>query len=258
MKLRYIAIWADYQFDDKLEKKIRVQFDDNTRFICNYLSKAVRKLKIETDSYTMLGIVLHPTTGGIHVNEIDKCLIVHLCYTIDDYKVLYGLTNLTSRYEYYLSLLQRGYEMAVAGGHEEICIVKLLQLHEQFRALGYKNEWLWKKRQLKDKGLYIYFKCYFTTFDFQLELEAYTLKTKELLVKETVFQTPPDEICYAKDLRKVLYEQDKIVILDFCDYPMFEIDLPKLCQGECHVTYLDEGLKRRIQKYPKEIAGITW
>lgn len=154
MKLRYIAIWADYQFGVSFGEESRIQFNDNTRFICNYLSKAVRKLNIETSLYRMFAVELHPATEGIRVSEVDKCIIVRLRYTQKDLSVLRSLSDLTSRYEYYLSLLQRGYELAVAKGYTDICILKLLYLHEQFRANGYKNEWLWKKRLLRDKGLY--------------------------------------------------------------------------------------------------------
>ena len=258
MKLRYIALWCCNELDNTLGEDFTFLFDFNSRFIANYLSKAVRKLKIETDLYKMLSITLTPFRNSVEIHDWDQALSIKIQFTPTDKEYLLSLTKLEDRFEYFLSLLEQGYQMAVDAGHSEIRIDQLLQLHETFRSGNYKNEWLWKKKQIKDKGIYIFFNCYFTTFDFKLVLDVYDLKKTKKICSGVIMQTPPDETFYDKDFRKLVITDDKIIILDFLDYPNFCINIPELLQGKVVSNCVNQDTAEYLGKAPKTIAKITW
>ena len=107
-------------------------------------------------------------------------------------------------------------------------------------------------------GIYIYLNCYFTTFDFRLELEAYDLKSKGLVTKGVILQTPPNELCYDYKFKQITIEQDKLIILDFLSHPRFEVNLRDLSNGKFNVKYLREkDIDEKIKDFDK-IQSITW
>lgn len=258
MKLRYIALWCCNELDNTLGEDFTFLFDFNSRFIANYLSKAVRKLKIETGLYKMLSITLTPFGNSVEIHDWDQALSIKIQFTPKDKEYLLSLTKLEDRFEYFLSLLEQGYQMAVDAGHTEICIDQLLQLHETFRSGNYKNEWLWKKKQLRDKGIYIFFNCYFTTFDFKLVLDVYDLKKTKKICSGIIMRTAPDELCYDKDFKKLVITDEKIVILDFLGYPNFSINIQELTHGKVTSCCLNKDTAELLEKGHKIITKITW
>ena len=257
MKLRYISIHFNFSTKHVYED-IAFIFESNVRFICNYLSKTVRKLKIETGAYKMLSINLTPLEDSVEIHDWDQVLSIKIHFAPKDKEHFLSLTKLEDRFEYFLSLLEQGYQMAVDAGYSEICIDKLLQLHETFRSGNYKNEWLWKKKQIKDKGIYIFFNCYFTTFDFKLVLDVYDLKKTKKICSGVIMQTLPDEICYDKDFRNLVITDDKIIILDFLNYPNFCINIQELVQGQVISCCVNKDTAELLEKASKKIAEITW
>ena len=229
-------------------------FDFNARFICNYLSKAVRPLKIIGDGmYKMISVEICSGESSWKLNDYLEVLDIHLNLSGDEQLKYNSMRILEDRYEFYLSCLQRAYEYA--GQYVNVPQKELLQLHQQFREGGYKNEWIWFKKPLKEYGIYIILRCKFTTFDFTLNLEAYDIKKTTLMVEGKVFRTSPDELCYDYKFKKVTFENDTMRILDFLGHPNFAINLNKLKEGYFNVEYL-----RKVGKDDdKEIIdSITW
>ena len=258
MRVRYITLhirwphesgFPDEDFNDK--------FNWNARFISNYLSKAVRKLNIETDgTYNMISV--NPDAKKNHCKIVSEFVLKNdILVSNEEIERYCQMNNLTDRYEFYLSLLERGYLQA-QGFKESVPMEALLSLHQQFREGGYKNEWLFKKKLLRNFGIYIYLNCYFTTFDFSLELEVYDLKTKALVTKGIILQTPPDEICYDYKFKQISIMHDKLIILDFLAHPRYEVDLRDLSDGKFNVKYLKEkDIDEKIKDFDK-IQSITW
>ena len=156
MHLRYINLSPDYEYE-KSEHEFRVRFLSNVQFINSYLNGLVKKLNIVTSTYTMLAIILHPSQEGCEEWKCAKSLSVYIRYNKEDIAYLNTLTDLFERFEYYLSLYEKGYRIAIASGYNEIPLDALLQIHEQFRKDGYENKWLWKKKLLREDDIYISF-----------------------------------------------------------------------------------------------------
>lgn len=238
MKLRYIRLIAEDLNNDIDSKDFLPYFDFNCCFVSNYLSKAIRKLHIETeDSYKMILVDLSFKRSSCKVSRITNVLYIHLPVLREEMEHYKRMKNLEERYEFYLSLLERGYKFASTV--KKIPMESLLMLHQQFRENCYKNEWLFKKKQVRDLGLYLFLKCYFTTFDFHLELEAYDLKQKELFCKGVILRTYPDEIGFRKIFEQIVIEDKQLIILDFLSHPSFKIDLIKIRNGEFNVNQIE-------------------
>ena len=228
-------------------------FDFNARFICNYLSKAVRPLKIIGDGmYKMISVEICSGESSWKLNDYLEVLDIHLHLSGDEQLKYNSMHILEDRYEFYLSCLQRAYEYA--GQYVNVPQKELLQLHQQFREGGYKNEWIWLKKPLKEYGIYIILRCKFTTFDFTLNLEAYEKKTS-LIAEGVIFRTAPDEIYFNREFKKISFVNDMLYIFDFIGHLNFAINLNELKEGYLKVDYFGD-----VEKNDREniIKRITW
>ena len=190
--------------------------------------------------------------GYIDNDEYLQLVKVFTPFSNDEMLALINTKDFKTRIEMYLSVLERGYR--IASEYYDIQIDKLLELHRQFREGGYKHEWLFKKKPIKEYGIYVFFNCYFTTIDFRLELEVYDIKKTQLLTKGVVFRTAPDRIHFGKDFNKgIEIDNDKMYLLDFLEKRAFEFDLDKLSKGEFNVIQLSE-----VRDYTEIIDRINW
>ena len=229
-------------------------FDFNARFICNYLSKAVRPLKIIGDGmYKMISVEICSGESSWKLNDYLEVLDIHLNLSGDEQLKYNSMRILEDRYEFYLSCLQRAYEYA--GQYVNVPQKELLQLHQQFREGGYKNEWIWLKKPLKEYGIYIILRCKFTTFDFTLNLEAYDIKKTSLIAEGVIFRTAPDEIYFNREFKKISFVNDMLYIFDFIGHLNFAINLNELKEGYLKVDYFGD-----VEKNDREniIKRITW
>ncbi len=257
MKLRYLDLRID-RFNDRYysdEKRFAYNFSSNCRFIANYLSKAIRKYKIENNiGINMLSIRLTPDENHIKIWESDCTLEVFLHYTKEDMEKLMLVKNRQERFDAYLELYERGYRYAREQGFE-VGQDTLLALHRDFRENGYRNEWLWKKKLFRELDLYVFFKCAFTTTDFTLSIEVLNAKKNVVKLKEVLFRTRPDEFSFDKDFRNMIIKDNRIIITDFLDHPFFSISIDKLQEG---VLSIDDCGHDLLHKYDEEIKQIEW
>ena len=215
MNLRYIYTGIHNTSPTEYTKDQDYCWDFNTNFISDYLSRKVRKLKIDVPEFNMLNITVCKRPKMKHdLYAFLKSLNVYLPFSQGDMDNLTRITNFTERIEAYLSIYEKGYYLA--NEYCDIPVGILLGLHQQFREEGYRHEWLFKKKIIKEYGIYVFFKCYFTSIDFRLELEVYNQKPTILLTKGVVLQKLPDWICFGKDFNKgIQIDGNKMYLLDF-------------------------------------------
>lgn len=275
-KIYYIALDRIWKYPYPVDMSA---FRGNTRFISNYLSKAVRPLKlIGNGLYNMIGVTVTSDESKVGLVS-DKSVQIFLHISNDELIAYKSMINLKDRYEFYLSCLERGYKLAAA--EYNIPVDELLKLHQQFRDGSYKNEWIWKEKSLREYGLYLIFRCQFTTFDFTLSLEVYDLKKTHLITKGLIIRRAPYEVSYdwvfskialsnstaikndifyydknLGDCHKIInIEKDTLYILDEFSNPEFAINLIKLQNGVFNVSYLlDIGKDDEDEKIKK----VTW
>ena len=255
MNLRYIYTGIHNTSPTEYTKDQDYCWDFNTNFISDYLSRKVRKLKIDVPEFNMLNITVCKRPKMKHdLYAFLKSLNVYLPFSQGDMDNLTRITNFTERIEAYLSIYEKGYYLA--NEYCDIPVGILLGLHQQFREEGYRHEWLFKKKIIKEYGIYVFFKCYFTSIDFRLELEVYNQKQTILLTKGVVLQKLPDWICFGKDFNKgIQIDGNKMYLLDFLEERAFEFDLEQLSNGIFNVKVLGYNATRDSSEY---LNRINW
>lgn len=258
MNIRYIVLHQLLGNKNEYHNYCNDNFLYNTRFIANYLSKAIRKLKIETPNFRMISVSIGKAPKQeIDLSECFSTLTANVQFSQKQMDKLVGITDYNTRAEQYLRLLEQGYE--IANRYYDIQIDKLLNVHQEFRNGGYKNEWLFKKKIIKNYGIYVFFKCYFTAFEFRLELEVYDQKQTHLITKGVVYRTGPDEIFFSKDFNKgIEIDGNKMYLLNFLDKRAFGFNLDLLSEGEFNLVYLDKFLIEWQPKHIQIIQRVTW
>jgi hypothetical protein len=236
MNLRYIALYMDY--DAGFKDPFRDNFNLKSRFISNFLSVQIRKLKIQTDgTFKMIGV--SPSIDPKHICRIvgEKSLQARTGFD----KVKYEQLTELERYGYYLQLLEEGYR--ICAQHKDIPLKQLLNLHQQFRDNNYKNEWLQKRRVFKSVGIEATLSCHFTSFDFQLILTVIDLKSKKELVSGMVIRTLPDEVCFSPLFKDIKIDGKELIITEYADRPKFKFQLTDVFNGVFSYQVTDFGLK---------------
>lgn len=255
-KIRYISLHLEHN-NALLSDDLRIQFNENSRFVSNYLSKAVRKLNLESfnGDLRMYSINPHnaePTHRFTYSVDYVDVVKVSPYLSPDAMSKYYQMKELVPRYEFYLSLLEEGYRMAepLTGIPAEA----LIGLHQQFRELGYRNEWTVKKMLIREYGIGINLTACFTTVDYHLELTVFDAKSKEHLSKTVIYRTPPYEVCYEKDIRKVYAQDGFLYIDDFLNRHFLRMSLADICKGKVVAERLIPG----GEDYEESIQRITW
>lgn len=216
------------------EELLSYRFHFNSRFISNYLSRELRKKAVFSGGdYSMIHVVLDKHSH-YKESQVFHSLDVHLPLSNQEFIRYNSLSELKDRYEWCLSFIEQSF--LIVSKKRGIPVKVLLSLNESFRENDYRNEWLFKRIKVNAFGLDIYLKCYFTTFDFRLELEAYDLNHTTIKTKGVVLRTMPDEICFKKEFRTVEVREECLLIKDFLGNDSFEISLDQLGNGEFHVT----------------------
>lgn len=236
MNLRYIALYIDY--DSGYKDPFRDNFNLNARFVSNYLSVQIRKLKIQTDgTFNMISVA--PSKDIKHVCRIvgEKSLQTRITFEEDKYEQMTEF----ERYEYYLQLLEEGY--GICAQYKEIPLEQLIYLHQKFRDNNYKNEWLHKKKKFKEHGIEVVLNCVFTSSDFRLVITILDIKTQRELTTGTIIRTLPDEVCFEKLFKDVIIEDNELIITEYQDRPKFKFSLKDIFEGKLSFEVLEVGLE---------------
>jgi hypothetical protein len=218
MNLWYVNIWLNPETG--YNEDYRYEFTLHTRFISNYFSKQIRKQRFVTDG-TFNMISVNPTP-----KKLEECKIVPVdslnVYVPFD-KQRYEQTKGTTDCDYYLELLEKGFEKA--SKCKEIPLSSLCNLIDDFRKNSCKNEWQHKKKRFKEQDIEVILNCFFTTLDFRLVATINQVSTKKELCSGTLIRTEPDEIYFSKIFKDILIDEENIIITDTSDSPRILINL---------------------------------
>jgi hypothetical protein len=234
MKLWYINIGLDMGWDPN---DYRYEFKLRTRFISNYFSKQMRK-KInwfETDG-TFNMISVRPTPNTLEDSRLIAIDVLQADVHFDPerYEKIKGSPDC----EYYLELLENGFRRA--SKFKEVPLDNLLELIENFRKNGCKNEWLHKKRRFKVYDIEVCLNCYFTTLDFKLVATIRRISTKEELCSGVVLRTDPDEVCFDRRFDDILIDGKYIIVTEpIFENPRIMISLERALSGSLEFQLLE-------------------
>ncbi len=258
MNYRYIILWAGNSgfgsgFGDEFDRK----FTYNTWFISNYLSLRVRKLHIPTDgSYNMLFCNITKKENLVKEKAVSS-LSVNIHVEDEEIEKYLSMSNEVDRFQYYLSLLERGYRLASI--NHDIPIDSFLNLHQELRSNNYKNERLFKKKQLRDYGIRIELVHELTSYSYNLVLSVYDLQGN-LISKNSIYETLPDDIYFNKNVRHLIIDNDNLVVTDFLDKPQFVCNLNELSNGIIKSKCVDDNTRKYIynEQNAEKFERLKW
>jgi hypothetical protein len=206
MTLYYFNLGLEYDKYIKNENELRYDFQLRTRFISNYFSKKLRRLRFKTDgSFNMVSISLHE-------DEIEKPSIVPidvLNVKLPFDRVRYLRIRGTSDFSYYLELLELGFKKA--SEFKPLPVNEFLNILSEFIDSDCKNEWLIKKKKFKSDDLEIILKCEFTTNHFQVIANINNIATKEELVSGIIITTEPYEVVFDGLINDIIIDKNILV-----------------------------------------------
>ena len=206
MTLYYLNIGLEYDKYIQNENELRYDFQLRTRFISNYFSKKLRRLRFKTDgSFNMVSIALHE-------NEIEKpsivpidVLNVQIPFDRERYLRIRG----TSDFSYYIELLELGFKKA--SEFRKLPVDEFSQMLNDFIKSNCKNEWLELKKKFKTDDLEIILKSDFTTNHFQVIATINRISTKKELVTGVIITTEPYEVVFDSLIDTILIDKNILV-----------------------------------------------
>ena len=258
MNLRYISLNIHHEHYSGISQDFSYKFQFNVSFVYYYLSKAVRKEKIETGIYNMINVLLSAKIKEPTIKLIEYFKAIEVTIPFDEAEQSrYIAMGIEERYEFYLTMLEKGYYLA-----NIVCDVKpeiLIGLHEKFRQGGYRNEWLFKKKRIKEYGINVVLNCVLTSFDFKLMLTVLDLK-KNFIAEGCIYQTYPDGIFFFKTIKNLVITDKKLIITDFLDQDMIECKLEDLLKGIIKAKCVDEHTSHYIysDETKEDFERLRW
>lgn len=240
MNLNYIAIGLDYDLYIQNNNELRYEFQQHTNFIGDYFSKAIRKYKCKTDgTFNMISVELNEfNINPCSVVPVDV-LKVELPFEINRYEKIKG----TSDCSYYLELLEKGFKKAAE--FKEVPLESLLNIIEEFKQGGCKNEWVHKKKRFTEDDLEVILICDFTTNYFQLIATVNQISTKKKLVSGVLIRTEAGVSIHEGMYKDVLIKNNEILITDKSDSPRIQINKEKAFEGL--LDYVVRGDKEIVE-----------
>lgn len=241
MKLKYLYLALedeDYQYNNI---HLTSDFDFQVYFSFNYFTREITKLKFETKNFQFITIRGRKEPNSkIYLKEIFKSLEVEIPFDENRYKELYPFEN-----EYPLKgclkpILKEAefnnfvFEMIMQGlikckeQNAPIPHDFLINMVLDFKANGFKNEWVHKARTFKNHFIKASLCCKLTCNYFSLELVIE--KNKKEVFRKEILKTLPSSIMYKDQFKDIIVEDNILkVTTDDLDNPiLFEFDLLKL------------------------------
>lgn len=230
MNLRYIT----FSIEDTsgYDTNFISEFQFRTRFISNFLSKEVRKLRLVTDgTFDLIAVAPTPNTTTPCRVIGERALVCEVPFELARYESVKGTENC----EYYLELFEVGFRRA--SHFKSIPEVELIGLLEKFRNAGYRNEWVQKRGRFKDHDIDVIVRGSFTTHHITMSVSLSKISTKLALCSGPIIMTLPDEVFIDGAVKDILMDDGNIVITDFLDQPTFDIPLHEIERGNFLFRY---------------------
>lgn len=217
MLLRYIALCLEY---DDYERNYRSDFLFRSRYLGNFVTRRVAPLRFKTDGFGRIVI------SGC-CEPIEACPIVgdnaaNATVLFDQQR--YESLAPAECHEFFIGMLLEGVEKCAR--FHQIPLSEMKSAIDDFRAGGYRNEWIFKKKLLRPVGLQASLNC-------SLDMEKFILTLKlerkgVALYDAPILQTKPDEIIFAHKFKDVVLEGQTVVVKSKSDKTTFSLDLSTL------------------------------
>jgi hypothetical protein len=204
MILKQIYLYPDLvEFNSRSEDVSVVR--DQTRHICNYLERQLDSLKFDSGGFNKVCIVGYGNPSSEMYVASTKALAVPVAIDMDYCRSVSNDTLVS----YYIELLTFGLKKASL--EFNIPLGHFLQWLDDFKAVGYRNEWVFKDKKIRNLGIICRLNCVMTLEEFNLSLQV--TNSSGVIYDRVILTTPPDEVAFHYRFKDVLVEGDNLVVV---------------------------------------------
>lgn len=241
MKLNYIFIGLESDDYDRIDKFLVSNFDFQAAFFYDYLSKNVKKMKFEVNSFQAIMIRgRKKPSSDLVFKEHLKALEIEIYFDQDRYNQLYPFTNSYPLERLMKPVLKENefnaflFEMMMEGLakakklNAPIPIDFLMNTVLDFKINNYKNEWNFKSKTFKEFSMKVYLFCKLDCNCFTLELVVE--KNNNEVFRKDILKTLPSAIMYKGEFKDILIENEilKITKDDYEKSVLYELPLREI------------------------------
>lgn len=206
---------------DEYDRQYRSDFGFRSRYVCNFLTRRVRELKVRVKGFNRIciqGCTKAQEFCSILSNNI---LMVSVVFDQEQYEKL----EPRQQHEFFINMLLDGLEICITEDNKDL-LQSVKTALEDFRREDYKNEWIYKEKKVHDGKYHIYLLCALDSEKFVLTLRVEHVGEK--VFEEPILKTKPDEIIYAHKFKDLEIVENAIVVKDKFGKVIFTLDLESL------------------------------
>ncbi len=221
--------------------KMVSEFNFQSDFITHYIENHLKKMKYESDDFDMIMIRgKQQPTDAFFIEKHHKCLTVEVFFDEKKYKELYSLKNkypldnllkpITREDEFNEFVFKMIMEGLGKLKKQKALIPYdfLIDTTLDFKGNSYKNEWIHKRKNLKEYGIKSYLICKLTCNYFSLDLMIE--EGKQEIYRQEILKTLPSGVFYKDEFDDMKVEGGNLVITKKSDEEsyLFRLNLSKV------------------------------
>lgn len=217
MLLRDISLFLNLE---EYGGKNSSDFQFRSRYLCNFVRRRVAPLRFKADGFG--SIVVEGCREPVEACPIVGESVASATVRFDQQR--YESLEPAECHEFFIGMLLEG--LAKCACHHQIPLSEIKAAIEEFRAGGYRNEWIFKKRAFRAAGLQASLNC---SLDMEKFILTLRLKRKGVVVYEApVLETKPDETIFAYRFKDVVLDGQTVIVTNDFGKPTFSLDLASL------------------------------
>lgn len=239
MKIKYFFLTLDVDDFKSISDTIVSDFNFQTYFFSNYIQKNIKN-KFESNDFNFVGVQgsLYPKKK-YEIDKVFKNFSIEVPFNMDKYQEIYPYKNNyplndnllkpikdISKFNHFL------YEMFITGMDKikqqdaPISVDEFYKILNEFKEIGFKNEWIFKKKTFKEHSIKGELKCELTCNFFNLKLSIW--KNNNKIFDKEIIKTLPMGVFYETEFNDILIEGDILKISKKLSGYLFEIPLSEL------------------------------
>jgi hypothetical protein len=203
--------------------KMVSEFNFQSDFITHYIENHLKKMKYESNDFDMIMIRgKKQPKENFFIEKHHKCLTIEVFFDDKKYKELYSLEN---KYpldnllkpivkedefnEFVFKMIMEGLEKL----RKQKALIPfdfLIDTTLDFKTNNYKNEWIHKRKVIKEYGIKPYLTCKLTCNYFSLNLIIE--EGKQEIYRQEVLRTLPSAIFYKDEFKDLKIDKKNLVI----------------------------------------------
>lgn len=210
---------------DEFERSYGSDFQFRGRYLCNFVRRGLRRKRCMVTGFGSVAIQGTVANGGGCEVRGERVLVSRVPFDVVEYErvVEWRRSNGDGHeyHEFFVRMLADGVRQCPSEYGLPIAVIEAEV--EEFRAGGYRNEWVHCRRVFKGEGVVATLMCAMDTESFVLRL---VVERRAVVVcNAIVLKCKPDELIFEYQFKDVKLVGGNVVVLDKFDREVFSVGL---------------------------------